>query len=52
MVDILVQPGDDNSVEDANAVVETFTVQHDMDPAPTPLDIQTILTADPAGARD
>lgn len=44
MVDILVQPGDELSVENADEVVETFTVLHDMDPNPTPLVIQTILT--------
>ncbi len=44
MIDILVQPVDDTSVENTDAVVETFTVLHDMDPAPTPLAIQTILT--------
>ena len=45
MIDILVQPGDDTGVEIAQAVVETITVLYDVDPNPTPLVIQTILTS-------
>ena len=45
MIDILVQPVDDVGVEIVEEVVETITVLHDMDPNPTPLFIQTVLTS-------
>jgi len=45
MIDILVQPADEICVENVEELVETITVLHDMDPSPTPLVIQTILTS-------
>ncbi|MEO7996133.1 MAG: regulatory iron-sulfur-containing complex subunit RicT [Gemmatimonadaceae bacterium] len=51
MIDILVQPSDEITLENAE-VLETITVLHDMDPDPAPLVIQTIVTAGPTPSAE